>query len=258
MSLTVTRLGSGEAFDPHLGNSAAVIAGDGVQLLVDCGFSVPPRLWQLFPDSNAIDAIYLTHAHADHLFGLIPVLTCWHDAGRTRPLRLICSSGVRRIVEQLMRLGMMPALDYPLSWRLNQSQQLAGLNIEFAPMQHSVECHAVRVSDGEVTVGFSGDGRLTSLSTQLLQSCDLALVECYGLQPLPPTSAHNDLTAVSQFAEASRGAVLIYHLNAQINRSEWRERLAALPSIALWEDQPEALVVTTHKAALGMASKGCV
>ncbi len=84
-TLTVTLVGVGDATDLIATNNAQLVRGP-LSLLIDCGHSVPGPLTQLLPDPNALDAIWLTHCHADHVMGL-PALLMWMKRnGRTRPL----------------------------------------------------------------------------------------------------------------------------------------------------------------------------
>ena len=67
MSLQLTVLGSGSA-----GNST-LIEAPGIKILVDAGLSaqqIKKRLESLGRDVDAIDAVLVTHEHADHIFGL--------------------------------------------------------------------------------------------------------------------------------------------------------------------------------------------
>ena len=98
-------LGVGEAFDPYYANSSVVVTADGYRILIDCGATVPGLVMAKFPDPDAIDAIYFTHMHPDHIFGLVPVMLNWRDDGRSKPLHILCSPQLRSHLEQLMVLG---------------------------------------------------------------------------------------------------------------------------------------------------------
>ena len=70
--MKVVFIGVGEAGDENYPNNSSIILSD-TKLLLDCGFAVPQQLWRYNADQDLVDAIYISHMHADHYFG-IPVL----------------------------------------------------------------------------------------------------------------------------------------------------------------------------------------
>lgn len=63
-------LGCGSAFNHELGNTAGVLTvthldGKQTNILLDCGYDVPGKI-----DVSKLDAVILTHTHADHAGGL--------------------------------------------------------------------------------------------------------------------------------------------------------------------------------------------
>lgn len=70
-------LGVGGGFSPELGNSSFLVWDDKEYsaILMDCGFSVFPRLLQLETETNReiirkIDTIFISHMHGDHVGSL--------------------------------------------------------------------------------------------------------------------------------------------------------------------------------------------
>ncbi|TBL78232.1 MBL fold metallo-hydrolase [Paenibacillus thalictri] len=70
MSLQIQMLGTGSAFAKKFYNNNALVYCNGYTLLIDCGFTAPRSLYELKIPLNQIDAILITHIHADHVGGL--------------------------------------------------------------------------------------------------------------------------------------------------------------------------------------------
>lgn len=104
--ITVTLLGTGTPvpLPDRFGPSTLVEAG-GRKMLFDVGRGVPIRLDQLRINLGAIDTVFLTHFHSDHLNGLPDVwMTSYIPVGfggRTRPLRLVGPEGTARLAERM-------------------------------------------------------------------------------------------------------------------------------------------------------------
>lgn len=109
-------IGTGGAFDYEIGNSAALLAFAGQQILIDCGHTVYPRMRQLdIPEK--FDYILLTHLHDDHCGSLSTLIFHQkHIARKAEKTRLIVPS--RDFQAEVVAL-------------LNHSQQDCTQNVEF-------------------------------------------------------------------------------------------------------------------------------
>lgn len=63
-------LGTGSAFAKAYYNNNALINIGGLRLMLDCGTTAPRVLHQLGIEFNEIDAVLISHIHADHVGGL--------------------------------------------------------------------------------------------------------------------------------------------------------------------------------------------
>jgi ribonuclease BN (tRNA processing enzyme) len=160
----ITFVGTGEAFDPDLPNTSVLYRGDR-NLLVDCGYGVPHAFWKITLDAPLLDAIYVTHLHADHSFGLPALLLWMREAGRKRPLSVFGGPGVERWLERLLDLG------YPGSYPKDRcypiepveiapgiSHPFGALILRNAESAHIVRNLSLRIEEGGKSACVSGDG----------------------------------------------------------------------------------------------------
>ncbi|MGD0576984.1 MAG: MBL fold metallo-hydrolase, partial [Candidatus Staskawiczbacteria bacterium] len=103
--MKVIFLGVGEAFDKDLSNNSHLIITDKTKLLLDCGFNAASQVWKLNPDQSFLDAVYISHWHADHYFGLPGLLLRMWEEGRTRPITIISRKGFKKQFNELMDLA---------------------------------------------------------------------------------------------------------------------------------------------------------
>jgi ribonuclease Z len=180
---SVTIVGSGEAFDPDLPNNSALYRG-ALTLLVDCGYAVPHAFWRISRDPSLLDAVYVTHLHADHSFGLPALLLWMKEEGRTRPLEVIGGPGIGRWLEKLNELA------YPGAWaggfpltavELAPGERLerGGATLSNAQSRHGVRNLALRIDEGGRSYCHSGDGAPSDATRALYRDATLLLHECY-------------------------------------------------------------------------------
>jgi ribonuclease Z len=135
--MDLTLLGTGcPQVDTSRFGPANLIRHAGRDFLVDCGSGVTQRLIAAGSRGAALDAIFLTHLHSDHLVDLFQlVISSWHQ-GRSRPQRLFGPAGTRRHVDGLMAL-----------WRLELEQRIAH---ERRPSSAALEIEVTEFAEGEV------------------------------------------------------------------------------------------------------------
>ena len=114
MTTTVVPLGIASAVpttDRHL--SALALERKGRVLLFDCGEGTQYRLLDAGLKRARVDAIFITHLHGDHWYGLPGLLSTLAVQQRTDPVTLVLPTGGRRMLEVLV--GDAPDdLPYPL------------------------------------------------------------------------------------------------------------------------------------------------
>jgi ribonuclease Z len=192
-------LGCGEAFDNHLFNTSILLRTGTATMLLDCGYSIPPRVWQAVADPNAIDLVYISHPHADHYFGLPALLGRMWEDGRTKKLSVLTQSAVieqTRVAMELGYRGLAHRFQYQIEWISAMPQrpsEAAGARFRFAETKHSVTNYAVRMEAEGKIVGYSGDGMWTEASRDLFKDADLVFHEAYSFEPSP---VHADIPSL--------------------------------------------------------------
>jgi ribonuclease Z len=104
--MVVTLLGTGTpALDPTRFSQATLVQAGGLDLVFDAGRGSSIRLAQAGVNLGAIDGIFLTHFHSDHVVGLADLwMTGYIPAlgGRPGPLQLYGPTGTKHIGDGLM------------------------------------------------------------------------------------------------------------------------------------------------------------
>jgi len=70
MSLQLQMIGTGNAFAKKYFNNNALLYADGYTLLIDCGITAPLALNAAGKSFADLDAVLITHLHADHVGGM--------------------------------------------------------------------------------------------------------------------------------------------------------------------------------------------
>ena len=173
----VTLLGTGSPAPVmrRFGPAVLVQAG-GRTLLIDSGRGVTQRLFQLGVKLGALDALFITHLHSDHVVGIPDLwLTGWLDAAfaqRKGPFRVYGPAGSQGMMD-----GLAKAYDWDIKARIaDQNLDPANIRSEVTELrpgvaydQGGVKVTAFEVDHGELlkpAFGFRIDygGRSVSIS----------------------------------------------------------------------------------------------
>lgn len=191
--MRLTIIGSGDAFGSGgRFHTCFLLETAHAVLLLDCGASALVSLKARAVDLNRIDGIVLSHLHGDH-FGALPFLLLdWQFLGRReRPLLIAGPPGTRARLAQVLEAF------FPLSshsqWRFKWDVVEIPLDRETDVLGHTVRTTevihqsgapstAVRLSDGNKTLSYSGDTEWTEALLPIAADADLFICECYSYQ----------------------------------------------------------------------------
>lgn len=228
--LRIVFLGVGEACDEAFPNTSIWLQGKAAgrrgSILLDCGFTVPPHLWRQCPDHEDLDAVWISHCHGDHYFGLPALLLRFWEKKRHKPLLILGPAGMQASALEITRLaypGFLENLSFPLLFReVNPEDEFecTGFRWRFAASGHGQTNLAVRLDDGRQAIFYSGDGSYTSGTLELAGRCNLVIHEAFRLEGA--TLGHGTFAQCVEFARAAavRSLALVH-----VQRDERRERL---------------------------------
>jgi ribonuclease Z len=114
--------------------TAQVLTVDAHNYLIDCGEGTQWRMLEHRVRPHHLRAIFISHLHGDHYFGLFGLLGTMHLQGRTQPLHIIGP----------------PGLDEVLVTQARVSDMKLGFAMEFTAVD--TEVHAVVYEDQYITV----------------------------------------------------------------------------------------------------------
>ena len=112
-------------------------------VLIDCGEGTQTAIRVAGLRFMPIDAIAITHFHADHISGLPGLLLTIGNEGRTEPLHMYGPEGLEQIVAGLRAI--VPELPYAMEFHeYSQEGQFAcaGMTVDVFPVDHTVPCLA--------------------------------------------------------------------------------------------------------------------
>ncbi len=108
--------------------------------LFDCGEGTQHRIQRSHLSIGKIDAIFITHLHGDHIYGLPGLLGSRKMDNVTRPLTLYGPEGIARLMHTIIELSQLH-LDFPfriVEYRAHERFSFAHFSVEIMPLLHSV------------------------------------------------------------------------------------------------------------------------
>ena len=139
-------LGCGSALPTlHHNASAQVVEIRGKLFLVDCGEGTQVQLRRSRLRFTKISAVFITHLHGDHCFGLIGMLSTFGLLGRTARLAIYAPAALEDMLKQQMQL-FCHDFDYEVDFHaVDTTQQQVifedrSLTVETIPLEHRMPC----------------------------------------------------------------------------------------------------------------------
>jgi ribonuclease BN (tRNA processing enzyme) len=222
MRLTV--LGSGTSV-PHPRRSASAhwVEADGGTLLLDCSGPAVHRMAEEGCDWAALDAVWVSHFHLDHVGGLAPFLFgtkhAPHTVGRRKPFTVFGPRGTERLLRGFDGAGGYGLFEQPFPFEVREVapgaefELLPGLKGATLSTPHTGESLALRLTDAAGTsLVYTSDTGFTETLAGFARAADLFLMECSFFRS-KPVELHLVLSEAMGLARLSGARrVMLSHL----------------------------------------------
>jgi ribonuclease BN (tRNA processing enzyme) len=238
MRLTV--LGKSPSWQDAGGACSGYLLQDGgAMVLLDCGNGVFGKL-RHFADYVDVDAVVLSHMHADHFLDLVPfsyALTYGprgHEEGAGTPARprLVSPPGaaevLRRVVGAWGKEDLVENAFTLQGYEDGSTVEVGPLRISFHSVPHFIDAYGISVesANGDGRFVYGGDSGPAAELVELARGADLLLVEA----TLPQPEADGDRghqtpeEAGKQARDAGVKKVVITHISDELDQEDARRR----------------------------------
>ncbi len=237
--MQITWNGTGSAWSTYYGNSSAVLENAGSRLIIDCGHTVPGRLRQMGIDVQDIDAIFITHLHGDHVYGLeefgfrgfvtegvrIPLLL---PEGLAKPLWENVLSGTMR--QKASHHSLEDYFDVHIL-SVGTPYQFGCWTLDIHPVNHvpNLDCFGVKVRANGSNVAFTADTK-TGVDPFFYEDSQIVFHDCSFLPHFEGT-VHTHFEQLLAYPQEYRKKTWLVHYDDETHQRlashEWRQIVEA-------------------------------
>ena len=177
--------GSGGQF-----NTCFHLVGNEINALIDCGATSLVAMNKLAIDRNAIDVIFISHFHADHIAGVpFLILEANYVTKRKRPLTIVGPPGLKTRFPEVMEGGFPGTgsmeLNFPLhlvELEIGKRREIGAAGVTAFHVVHDDRagpCLGFRFEIEGKVIAFSGDTEWTDVLIEVGREADLFICEAY-------------------------------------------------------------------------------
>lgn len=157
----------------------------GFRLLIDPGYAILPRLLEVI-DADLVDAVLITHGHADHCADLHPLLRA--RALRDNPAPPLAVFAPPDAADRVLALDRPGMLDdaYDLhNFGAGDAFDVGPYRVESYPLPHFIPNAGIRLSADTRVLAYTGDSGPSRLLEDLSQGADVFLAEATFVEQVP-------------------------------------------------------------------------
>jgi ribonuclease BN (tRNA processing enzyme) len=210
--------------------SGYLVQSDGATLLLDCGNGVFGKL-RAVCDYMDVDAVVISHLHADHMLDLVPfsyALRYSPRAPRAQEERPVLHAPIgardtfRRVVGAWGSEDLIEGAFDLREYAVQDTLVVGGLRVRFALVPHFTTTHAVEVSAaGGRRFVFGADSGPTDVLAGFARDADLLVLEATLVEPEPETDIRGHLTATEageHAREAGAHRLVLSHISDELDQ----------------------------------------
>ena len=217
--MKVTVVGCAGSFPgPDSPASCYLVEHDDHRILLDLGNGSLGAL-QRYADIYDIDAVLLTHLHADHCLDLASyyVARRYHPDGPHPSIPVYGPVGTAARMARAYDMDEEPGMSAEFTFVEHREGpvEIGPFTLTTAVMAHPVTCHALRVDAGGHSVVYSGDTGPTDELVRLSRGADVVLYEASFVDGDNPPNLHLSAREAADHARrAEVGHLVLTHLVA--------------------------------------------
>ena len=222
--MKVKVLGSGNAFNQGMRlNSAFLIGTNNVNVLIDCGFTIPYALQKESIQFSSVDYILISHYHGDHYAGLACLLLgLKYVSPQYKKLTIIGPGDIQEKVIRLFEV-LYPGtenlindlnLEFKAVNHLGEKLITKYFNLLIHPMQHSDLVFPVgyTLEKNGFKIGFSGDTCWHDGLSSFIESCDKLILECNFVHKVGEGHISIEELELSELIQVKKKDIYLTHL----------------------------------------------
>jgi ribonuclease BN (tRNA processing enzyme) len=192
--------------------------GGTFRLLVDLGSGALGAL-QRHCDPLSIDAVLISHLHADHFFDISGyyVLRKYHPSGCQPRIPVWGPRGTKSRVAHAYGLPLDPGMNEEFKFRRisrKKTMQVGPFTVTASRMDHPIEAYGLRVECGGKVLAYSGDTAPCDALVQIAEGADLFLAEAAFRDDCdnPPNIHMTGSEAAAVAAQAKVSRLVLTHI----------------------------------------------
>jgi len=208
-------------------NTSILLESDSASVLIDCPGNAWGKLLKMGLDPLELDAIFITHGHVDHVYGLPSLLEMMRLSGRKQPLSIYVGKDFFELVEKL--LDLFEIKNHPDSFSVELVKvsyetshfAIKDLTVETFLVNHTVRNLALKFCDERKSVVYSSDTAFHAALAEFARDCDALIHEATMSVRLGDTlrEGHSTPSDAARIAEMA-GVKLLFlvHVGFSVDR----------------------------------------
>lgn len=214
--------------------SGYLLQHETTNIWVDAGTGTLAEL-QRYVSLDALDAIWISHAHADHTADLLTAYYAlrFGEIELVAPVPLFCPPGMRERMAGFLGPQSVKAL--PKTFEFHEHRDWAehtvgDFDLSWGPVDHGMPAFALRATAGGQTVAYSGDTAYCESLVEIAQGADLLLCEAgYSARPSLGENVHCTPEDAGRTArEAGVSRLALTHITSSLDPAEAVARALAV------------------------------